>query len=191
MLPSFCSEWAIPWHVVSIFHGQWCIQEKREGLTASAGGELHIPALHPIKVLSLRALRALFDHAVPVCEFPAQDVAEDLGVAVRVCREAIARRDTVLVQDAQTAKVHEAVVEVAGETKRVERLEPAAMLGVASFAGAARDDLGVGESSGHVGWLLLIICDRIRCLVYVESVGESILDLKMGFVVHCSSRLLI
>lgn len=84
-----------------------------------------------------------------MCELAIQDVAEDLRVAVRMCREAIAGRDAVFVQYAQTAEVHELVIEVAGKTECVEGLEPAAVLGVSALAGAAEDDLGVGEWIGH------------------------------------------
>lgn len=90
-------------------------------------------------------LGALLDHAVAVGELAVQDVTEDLRIAVGMCREAIARGDAVLIKYAQTAEIHELVVEVAGEAECVEGLEPAAVLGVAALAGAAQDDLGVGE----------------------------------------------
>lgn len=90
-------------------------------------------------------LGALLDHAVTVGELAVQDVAEDLRVAVGMCWEATAGRDTVFVEYAQTSKAHELVVEVVGEAECVKRLEPAAVLGISALAGAAEDDLGVGE----------------------------------------------
>lgn len=89
-----------------------------------------------------------------MCELAVQDVAEDLRVAVGMCREAIPWRDTVLIEYTQTAEVHELVVEIAGEAEGVERLEPAAVLCVSALAGAAEDDLGVGEWVRHGSCLL-------------------------------------
>ena len=91
------------------------------------------------------ALGTLLHHTVAVSELAVQDIAEDLGIAVRVRREAIPCGDSVLVEDSQTAKIHKAVVKVAGKAEGVERLDPAAMLSVSALAGATEDDLGVGE----------------------------------------------
>lgn len=52
--------------------------------TFSARSELHIASLHPVEIISLHALGTLPDHAVTVRQLAAQDVTEDLGVAVRV-----------------------------------------------------------------------------------------------------------
>lgn len=115
------------------------------GLTSSSGSELNIATLHVIKLLALGSLGTFLRHTIPMSELAVQDVAEDLGVAVRMRREAIPCRDTVLVQDSKTAKAHEAVVEIIGEAEGVEGFEPAAMLGISALIGAAEHDLGVGE----------------------------------------------
>lgn len=113
--------------------------------TTPTSRKLHITPLHPIKGLALRALGPLLEHAIAVRELAAENVTEDLRVAVRMGREAAPRGDAVFVEHAQTAKVHELVVEVVGEAECVEGLEPAAVLAVAALAGAAEGDLGVGE----------------------------------------------
>ena len=76
-------------------------------------------------------------------ELAVENVAEDLGIAVLVSREAIARRDAVFIEHAQTPEMLESVVEVVGEAEGVVCLQPAAVFGVAAFAGAAEDDLCV------------------------------------------------
>src|SRR4029079_7122870 len=60
-----------------------------------------------------------------VRELAFQHVADDFHVAVTMRAEALTRRDAVLVDDAQRAELHVLRVEVVGERKGVERLEPA------------------------------------------------------------------
>lgn len=147
MLDSFCSECAIP--VLSFWLAYCRIVCVREIHTCTAGRELYITPLHPVELLALRTFGALLDHAVAVGQLAAEDVAEDLGIAVRVGREPIAGRDAVLVEYAQTAELVELVVVVVGEAEGVEGLQPAAVFGVAALAGAAGHDGGVSERLGH------------------------------------------
>ena len=81
-------------------------------------------------------------------QFAVQDVGENLGIAVRVRWETCSAIDAVFVEDSQTAEVLESWVVVAGEAECVVSVQPA-VVGVPSFAGAARDDLCVGEGFGH------------------------------------------
>lgn len=71
--------------------------KEKEKHTTSTRRKLHVSPLHPVEIISLRSLRALLDHAIPMRQLPAQDIAEDLGVSVWVCREAAAAVDAVLV----------------------------------------------------------------------------------------------
>ena len=125
-----------------------------DGHTGSTGGELDVAALHAVELLSLFAFCALLDHAIAVRELSAEDVAEDLGVAVWVGWKSVPGGHAVFVEDAQTAEVVEAVVVVIGEAEGVEGFQPAAVFGVAALAGAAGDDGRVSEGLGHVwvGW---------------------------------------
>lgn len=87
-------------------------------------------------------------------EFPAQDVGEDLGVAVGVGGEAGGRGDAVFVQDAQGAEGGVKGVVVGGEGEGVVGVEPA-VGGVAAGGGGARGYFhgggGVGGSRVRVG----------------------------------------
>ena len=116
--------------------------------TLPPGRELHVPALHTVEALPLRTLLAPLHHAVPVRQLPAEDVAEDLGVAVRVRGEAGPRGDAILVQHAQGAEGHEGWVVVAGEGEGVVAVQPA-VVGVPARGGAARGDARVGEGHGE------------------------------------------
>ena len=73
-----------------------------------------------------------------------QDVGENFGVAVRVSREAGLRRDTVFVEDAQTAEGLKAWVEVGGKGEGMVRIQPA-MIGMAAGRRGAKGDLCVGK----------------------------------------------
>jgi hypothetical protein len=65
-----------------------------------------------------------------------EHVAEDLHVAVRVRREALAAAHAVLVDHAQRAEAHVLVVVVVGEAERVPAVEPA-VVGATALVGAA------------------------------------------------------
>lgn len=111
-------------------------------------GELHIAPVHPVEGITLLALGTLPDHAVAVRQLAAQDVAEDLGVAVRVRREPRAPHHPVLVEHPQAAELLELVAVVVGEAERVVRVEPA-VVRVPPRAGTAGHDAGVAEGLGH------------------------------------------
>lgn len=119
--------------------------EKNRGRTFAAGGELDIAALHPVELVFGGAgpLLALLDHGIPVRELAAEDVAEDLGVAVGVRGEAGLGGHAVFVEDAEGAEGHSCGVVEVGEGKGVIGIEPA-MIGMATSGGAARGDFGVG-----------------------------------------------
>ena len=81
-------------------------------------------------------------------QLAAEDVAEDLGIAVRVRGEALSFCDAVLVEHAQAAEPLKLRSVVVGEAEGVVRVEPA-VVGVAAFARAARHNLCVAESFRH------------------------------------------
>jgi len=83
-----------------------------------------------------------------MCQLAIEDVAEDLGVAVRMGREAGATCDSVFIEDSQTAKVLELGVVVVCKAEGVVGVEPS-VVAMTTFAGASRDDFGVRESFGH------------------------------------------
>lgn len=119
--------------------------------TGATSGELHIPPLHPVEVVlvpRLHELVPLLHHTIPMRQLATQQVAEDLGVAMRVRGEAGAARDAVLVEHAQRAEGHVALVIVVGKAEGVIGVQPA-VVGVAARAAAAGHDLGVGERLGH------------------------------------------
>lgn len=124
--------------------GAACSREDR-GRTFAAGGELDIAALHPVELVFVGAgpLLALLDHRIPMRELAAEDVAEDLGVAVGVRGEAGLGGHSVFVEDAEGAKGHGCGVVEVGEGEGVVGIEPA-MIGVPTSGGAARGDFGVG-----------------------------------------------
>lgn len=119
--------------------------EKNRGRTFAAGGELDIAALHPVELVFGGAvpLLALLDHRIAVRELAAEDVAEDLGVAVGVRGEAGLGGHAVFVEDAEGAEGHGCGVVEIGEGEGVVGVEPA-MIGVPTRGGAARGDFGVG-----------------------------------------------
>lgn len=84
-------------------------------------------------------------------QLAAEDVAEDLGVAVRVGREAGVGGDAVFVEDAQGAEVSVGGVVIVGEGEGVVGVEPA-VVGVAAVAGAAQSDACVREGFRHAGF---------------------------------------
>lgn len=116
--------------------------------TFSARSELHIASLHPVEIISLRALGALPDHAVTVRQLAAQDVTEDLGVAVRVRGEARAGRHAVLIEHPQATEALELRAVVVGEAEGMVCVEPAVVC-VPAIARAAGHDLCVAESFRH------------------------------------------
>ena len=81
-------------------------------------------------------------------QFAVQDVGEDLGIAVRMCWEAIVGIYAVFIQDSQTAKVLEFGVIVVGEAECMVRVQPS-VISVTPVARATRDDLCVCESFRH------------------------------------------
>jgi hypothetical protein len=66
---------------------------------------LHITPLHSVKIISLFALCALLDHAIPMRQFAVQDVAKDLGIAMGMGWESLTAFHTILIEDSQTSKV--------------------------------------------------------------------------------------
>lgn len=118
-------------------------------LTSSTSSKLHVSSLHAIEVLPLLALCSLFNHAVAVCELSAENIAEDLCIAVGMRSESISGCDTVFIQDSQTSKILEFVVVVASEAECVEGFQPAAVFGISALARATESNLGVGERTGH------------------------------------------
>ena len=81
---------------------------------AASAGKAQSVRRHPLGYRS-----ALLDHAVPVCQFAIEDVAEDLGVAMRMGRKARATCDSVFVENSQTPEVLELGIVVACEGERV------------------------------------------------------------------------
>ena len=74
---------------------------------AAAGGELDVPALHYEIVVATDVFQTfcvrrgfLTVHRVAVCQLPGKDIAEDLGITMRMCGEASLGSDTVFVQHA-------------------------------------------------------------------------------------------
>src|SRR5688500_10756779 len=78
-------------------------------------------------------------HAVAVLERAADDVGQNLHVAVRVRAEAARGRDEVLVDDEEVAEARPARVVVAVERERVAAVEPA-RLRLPALVGGAFDD---------------------------------------------------
>lgn len=54
-----------------------------------------------------------------MCELAAEDVAEDLGVAMRMCGETASAINAILIEDSQTAEVLVSRVVVVGEGEGV------------------------------------------------------------------------
>lgn len=139
--------------------------KRRKEPTASSGCELHVSSLHAIELLSLFAFGTFLNHAIAVCELATQDVAEDLGIAMRMRRETTSGGDPVFVQNTETAEVLETLVKVAGETERVEGVQPA-VIGMSAIGGTAKDNLGVRKRLRHRGFWRVgdqdLIVDRIQ-----------------------------
>lgn len=103
-----------------LFAGMFVLFRVRD--PASAGRELDVSTTHTVEFVLLTAafsLATFAEHAISVCEFAAQDVAKDLGVAVRVRGKAGLWSDAVLVQNSQCAEGRVAGVEVGGEGEGV------------------------------------------------------------------------
>ncbi len=66
-----------------------------------------------------------------------EDVSDDFHVAVRMGREALARRHPILVDDPQRGKAHMLRVVIIGEGKRMPGVEPA-VIGVAAVMSLAQ-----------------------------------------------------
>jgi CTP-dependent riboflavin kinase len=80
-------------------------------------GHLHVSALHRLDV----------SHAVLVRQLARHDVAEDLGLSMRVRGEASTGSDSVLVDHSQGAKVLEGRVVIVGKGEGVEGLGESAL----------------------------------------------------------------
>jgi Arc/MetJ family transcription regulator len=76
-------------------------------------------------------------HAVLVRQRAVEHITDDLHVAMAVRAEAGARRDAVVVDDAQVAHAHVARVVVVGEREAVETLQPA-VVGITAVGGLAQ-----------------------------------------------------
>ena len=83
-------------------------------------------------------------HAVLVGQCAGGDIGDDLHVAVRVRAEAAARRDQVVVDDAQVAPAHVRRIEIVGERERVMTFQPA-VVGMAALLGFANGQHGRGS----------------------------------------------
>lgn len=83
-----------------------------------------------------------------MCQLAIKDVAEDLGITVRMCRESGAACDSVLIEDPQRAKILKFGIVIACERECVVGVEPA-VIRVAALCGASRDDLCVREGFRH------------------------------------------
>jgi len=116
--------------------------------TCSASCELHITSLHAKKVIAFSALLSLLDHAIPMCQFAAEDIAEDFGISMRMGWEALASIYSIFVQNPQTSKVLEARIVVISETEGMVAVEPSVVC-VSALVGAAGHDFGVREGFGH------------------------------------------
>ena len=75
-------------------------------------------------------------HAIAVLKRAAQDVGDDLHVAVRVRAEAAATGDRVVVDNAQRAEAHPTRLVIVRERKCVVGVQPT-VVGVASFVGSS------------------------------------------------------
>ena len=75
-----------------------------------------------------------------MCKFAGDYVAEDLGIAVRMCRKPGAWGDSVFVEDSNGTEGLESGIVVACEREAVLGQEPA-VIGIPSFGGASWNDL--------------------------------------------------
>lgn len=92
---------------------------------SAARGELHVAAFHAVEeifVVTAAVCVFFFDHAVPMRQLAAEDVAEDLRVSVRVRREPAVWRDAIFIEHAQGPEAGVARVVVAGEAEGVVRV---------------------------------------------------------------------
>lgn len=104
--------------------------------------------MHPVEIIALCALGPFLDHAVSVCQFAAEDVAEDLSVAVRMCREAGATCDSVFIEDSQRTEGLKLWIVVICEGKGMIGVQPS-VVAMSALVGAPRDNFRVRESFGH------------------------------------------
>lgn len=94
-----------------------------------------------------------------------QDIAEDLGITMRMCREAGSGSDSIFIQDAKTTEVLESTIKVSSKTESVIRVQPS-MIRMSTIRRTAKDDLGMGKRLGHfvvgsvryVQWVNFSIC---------------------------------
>ena len=91
---------------------------------------------------------AVFDdggvaHAVLVFEIAFQRNTNDLHIVVRMRSEAHSRRNNIVIQDAQHAKVHAFRIVIISETERVVAVEPTV---VGMSAGICRMKNGIGHN---------------------------------------------
>ena len=87
--------------------------------------ELYVTPRHRIKQLLVRALTLSAERRVAVRQLAAEDVAEDLGIAVWVGGEARPRSDTVFVQDPNRAEVLDVGTVVVWEVEAAVAAKPA------------------------------------------------------------------
>jgi hypothetical protein len=78
-------------------------------------------------------------HAVFVLERSANDIADDLEIAMGVCPETLTALHPVFVNHTQTAKTHVRRVMVIGKRKRVVAVKPS-VVGMAAFGGPSNSD---------------------------------------------------
>lgn len=104
-------------------------------------------------------------------QFATEDITEDLGISMRVRREARSTIDAIFVEDAQRSEVLEGWIVVVGEAESMVRIEPA-VVGVSAVGRPTGDNLCVGEGFGHCG-LDGLRAHRLlggrRCCVCVSS----------------------
>lgn len=81
-------------------------------------------------------------------ELPRKDIAEDLGIAVRMRGEAGLSRDAVFIEDSKAAEGLELRGVVGREGECVVGVEPA-MVGVAARGGGAQGEFCVGHYLGN------------------------------------------
>lgn len=120
--------------------------------TFSTSCELYIPSLHSEEIVALFPFRTLLDHTIPMCQFPAEDVTEDLSISMRMCWESGGGCNAVFVEYTQAAEVLEALVGVLCEGECVVGVEEVGIDCVPALFRGTYGDLRVGESFRHCGF---------------------------------------
>ena len=83
-----------------------------------------------------------------MCQFATKDIAEDLGISMRVCWESTAAVNTIFVEDSQTAKVLKLGIVIVCKAEGMVSVQPA-MVCVTSIGAATRDNFSVRECFRH------------------------------------------